>query len=105
MLTQKTAPQKNNQENDICEACGTFVELGSVITEDDTLLILPFSGPDKTSVEQLGDKYIQAAQTRFPEVVVSVDYKEIEYAIESKVSLKFECTAEKLIYEMGLSSI
>ena len=105
MFAQKTAPEHNQQENEVCEACGTFVELGSVITEDDTLLILPFSGPDKTSVDQLADKYIQAAQARFPEVQVSVDYKEVEYVVESKVSLRFECTAEKLIYEMGLSSI
>jgi len=93
------------QENDVCEACGTIVELGSVIAEDDTLLILPFSGPDKASVEALADKYIKAAKTRFETVDVSVEFKDIDGGVESKVSLRFECTAEKLIYEMGLSAI
>ena len=32
--------------DDVCEACGTIVELGSVIAEDDTVLILPFMGED-----------------------------------------------------------
>ncbi|TEW54431.1 DUF406 family protein [Psychromonas sp. RZ22] len=94
-----------SQENDVCEACGTIVELGSVIAPDDTILILPFNGPDKASVEALADKYIKAAQARFSTVEVTVDIQEVNNAVESKVSLQFECTAEKLIFEMGLSAI
>jgi len=97
--------KNTTQEADVCEACGTIVELGSVIAEDDTVLVLPFTGPDKTSVEALADKYITAAKNRFETVEVSVTFEEVNNAIESKVSLKFECTAEKLIFEMGMSSI
>ncbi|MBB1271889.1 DUF406 family protein [Psychromonas sp. SR45-3] len=93
------------QENDVCEACGTIVELGSVIAENDTLLVLPFSGPDQASVEQLADKYIKAAKARFATVKVDVDFQQTNDSVESKVSLQFECTAEKLIFEMGLSAI
>jgi uncharacterized protein YfcZ (UPF0381/DUF406 family) len=93
------------QETDVCEACGTIVELGSVISDDDTVLILPFNGPDKASVEALADKYINAAKTRFETVKVTVEFKDAECGVESKVSLQFECTAEKLIFEMGLSAI
>lgn len=97
---------ENNQvENEVCEACGTFVELGSVIAEDDTVLVLPFTGPDKASVEALADKYIDAAKQRFETVEASVDYQEEAGQVTGKVTLKFECTAEKLIFEMGLSAI
>jgi len=94
-----------SQENDVCEACGTFVELGSVISEDDTLLTLPFSGPDKASVDALAEKYISAAKTRFETVEVNVSYQENTTSVECEVILGFECTAEKLIFEMGLSAI
>lgn len=94
-----------SQENDVCEACGTIVELGSVISDDDMLLVLPFSGPDKASVEALAQKYISAAQARFATVEVALDYQDIEDAVEAKLSLTFECTVEKLIFEMGLSAI
>ena len=102
-MSQET--QSTTQETDVCEACGTIVELGSVIAEDDTVLVLPFTGPDKLSVEALADKYITAAKNRFATVEVSVVFEEVNNVVESKVSLQFECTAEKLIFEMGMSSI
>ena len=105
MFSEETVQTTQTQENDVCEACGTIVELGSVIREDDTQLVLPFSGPTKESVEALADKYIKAAKARFDTVDITVDYKEVESIIESKVTLQFECTAEKLIFEMGLSAI
>lgn len=97
--------ENSSQENDVCDACGTIVELGSVITEDDTVLILPFNGPDKASVEQLADKFISAAKMRFSTVEVTVDFEEVDRIVHSKVALQFECTAEKLIFEMNLSAI
>ena len=105
-MSQETPkPENTTQENDVCEACGTIVELGSVIAENDCVLVLPFSGPNKPSVEALADKYITAAKNRFETVDVSVTFEEANNVVESKVSLEFECTAEKLIFEMGLSTI
>ena len=105
MFSKETSQKSQVQENEVCEACGTIVELGSVITEDDTQLVLPFSGPTKESVEALAEKYIKAAKARFETVEITVDYKEVGSTIESEVTLQFECTAEKLIFEMGLSAI
>lgn len=97
---------ENNQvENEVCEACGTFVELGSVIAEDDTVLVLPFTGQDKASVEALANKYINAAKERYDTVEVNTEFTEGAQSVDAKVTLKFECTAEKLIFEMGLSAI
>ena len=97
--------QSTTQEADVCEACGTIVELGSVISENDTLLVLPFNGPNKASVEALAEKYIKAAKNRFETVEVSVTFEEVNNTVESKVVLQFDCTAEKLIFEMGMSAI
>ena len=96
---------KNSTETDVCEACGTIVELGSVISEDDTVLVLPFDGTDEAGVNKLAQKYIDAAKTRFETVGVSQETLKTEQGFACAVTLTFECTAEKLIFEMGLSAI
>ena len=102
-MSQET--QSTTQETEVGEACGTIVELGSIIAENDNVLVLPFTGPDKSSVEALADKYITAAKNRFETVEVSVTFEEVNNTVESKVALQFDCTAEKLIFEMGMSAI
>jgi len=96
---------QDKNTNDVCEACGTIVELGSVIGEDDTVLVLPFAGHSKEAVAQLAQKYIDAAQTRFPEVVVATQESSDADGEHIALSLTFDCTAEKLIFEMGMSTI
>jgi len=90
---------------DVCEACGTIVELGSVIAEDDTVLVLPFEGTDEASVNKLAQKYIDAAKARFATVEVSQTLTTTEQGFACQLTLGFECTAEKLIFEMGLSTL
>ncbi|HIP76346.1 MAG TPA: DUF406 family protein [Psychromonas hadalis] len=97
--------QNNTCEADVCEACGTIVELGSVIAEDDTVLVLPFEGSDEAGVKALAQKYIDAAKARFDTVDVAQEESKTEAGIEVKIALTFTCTAEKLIFEMGLSAI
>ena len=92
-------------EVDVCEACGSIVELGSVISDDDTVLILPFAGGSKATVAQLAQKYIDAAKERFPEVIVNTEESSDAEGEHINLSLTFDCTAEKLIFEMGLSAI
>lgn len=94
---------KNN--DDVCEACGTIVELGSVINEDDTVLVLPFAGSDSAAVNELAKKYIDAAKGRFTTVEISQKETTTAEGVSLELSLAFECTAEKLIFEMGLSTI
>tara|TARA_R110001583_G_scaffold10698_5_gene49125 strand:+ start:47430 stop:47732 length:303 start_codon:yes stop_codon:yes gene_type:complete len=95
----------NTAEVDVCEACGTFVELGSVIEAGDTILVLPFDGVDEAGVNKLAQKYIDAAKARFEEVIVTQEHSTTEQGFSCKVTLEFDCTAEKLIFEMGLSAI
>ena len=97
--------ENNTNESDVCEACGTIVELGSVINEDDTVLVLPFDGADQAGVNKLAQKYIDAAKARFETVEVTKEDSTTEQGFACKVTLAFECTAEKLIFEMGLSAL
>lgn len=90
---------------DVCEACGSIVELGSVISDDDTVLILPITGKDQVSVDELVKKYIDAAKARFPDVVVNSEASSDADGEHVNLALTFDCTAEKLIFEMGLSAI
>ena len=97
--------KNNTNEVDVCEACGTIVELGSVINDDDCVLSLPFSGSDKKSVTDLVQKYIDAAKQRFPEVIIATEESCDKEGEHCQLSLTFDCTAEKLIFEMALSTI
>jgi uncharacterized protein YfcZ (UPF0381/DUF406 family) len=94
-----------DKNDDVSEACGSLVELGSVINEDDTVLVLPFTGTDSATVNKLAEKYIDAAKVRFATVEVNFQETTAAEEVTLQVSLGFECTAEKLIFEMGLSAI
>ncbi|MFT5557867.1 MAG: hypothetical protein ACJAYB_001171 [Psychromonas sp.] len=96
---------QDKNANDVCEACGSFVELGSVISDDDTVLVLPFIGKDSAAVKALAQKYIDAAKTRFDSVVVTEQETTADDGVSLRVTFDFDCTAEKLIFEMGLSAI
>ncbi|MEI6897457.1 MAG: DUF406 family protein [Psychromonas sp.] len=96
---------QSSNEADACDACGTIVELGSVITGDDTVLVLPFEGDSQEEVKKLAEKYCDAAKARFETVVISQKRSTTEKGFACEVTLQFECTAEKLIFEMGLSTI
>lgn len=96
---------KNSAEADVCDACGTIVELGSVITADDTVFVLPFDGADKAGVNKVAQKYIDAATKRFSTVEINKSESTIEQGFRCEVTFTFECTAEKLIFEMGVSAI
>ena len=96
---------QDKSDDDVCEACGSFVELGSVISEDDTVLVLPFTGEESQAVNVLAKKYIDAATARFETVQVSTQESTGNNGVTLQVTLNFDCTAEKLIFEMGLSTI
>ncbi len=96
---------KSTETNDVCEACGSFVELGSVITEDDTIFVLPLEGSDPAGVKKMALKYVDAATKRFASVVISQKEALKGDIFHVEITFTFECTAEKLIFEMGLSAI
>jgi uncharacterized protein YfcZ (UPF0381/DUF406 family) len=88
--------------DDVCEACGVFVELGSVIHEDDNVLSLPIAAPDQAQARALADQYISQARTKYPDCEVTEETEGLEAGVVLQVNIRFSCTAERLIFEMAL---
>lgn len=79
--------------NDTCTDCGSFVDVGAVIDEFDTVLALELNGEN---CQQLANDVIAKAQSRFDGVTA-----ESEFAGDSaKVNITFSYSAEKMIFQL-----
>ena len=89
----KTITKQEVQVSDSCNDCGSFVDIGTVIDEQDTQLILQINGETaKSDAESI----IEKAQTRFESVKTSFD----ETDTHITVFIEFEFTAEKMIFQL-----
>ncbi|MCL1077545.1 DUF406 family protein [Parashewanella spongiae] len=87
---------KNSQSidvNDTCNTCGAFVDLGAVINENDTELLIELTGADANSEAQ---RLATIATQNF----TNVDYKLDEGVDKVSLVIKFNVTAEKMIFQM-----
>jgi uncharacterized protein YfcZ (UPF0381/DUF406 family) len=80
--------------NDTCTDCGSFVDIGAVIDEHDTLLTLNFHG-DTAQVE--AENMAARAQARFAET--QIDYVITATGID--LQLTFGVSAEKMIFQLA----
>lgn len=79
--------------NDTCTDCGSFVDIGAVIDEHDTLLKLNFVGD---SAQADAESMATRAQTRFAEV-------QTEFVTKTEgvdLLLTFNVSAEKMIFQL-----
>ncbi|MBW3530096.1 DUF406 family protein [Shewanella sp. NKUCC06_TVS] len=79
--------------NDTCTDCGSFVDIGAVIDEHDTLLTLNFVGD---SAQADAESMATRAQTRFAEV-------QTEFVTKTggvDLLLTFNVSAEKMIFQL-----
>jgi uncharacterized protein YfcZ (UPF0381/DUF406 family) len=79
--------------NDTCTDCGSFVDIGAVIDEHDTLLTLNFVGD---SAQADAESMSTRAQTRFAEV-------QTEFVTKAEgvdLLLTFNVSAEKMIFQL-----
>nr|WP_086939980.1 DUF406 family protein [Thaumasiovibrio occultus] len=85
-----------------CEACGVSAEMGFVIKEGDDVASVTITAPDQTAAQGELEKYLELAK----EVNAAFTYQAADFA-EGKleVLVKFECSAEKLIFELRSRSI
>lgn len=79
--------------NDTCTDCGSFVDIGAVIDEHDTLLELHFSG---VNAQIDADTLAERAKARFSQTLAK------SVLTESGVSLQltFDVSAEKMIFQL-----
>ncbi|QSX35144.1 DUF406 family protein [Shewanella avicenniae] len=79
--------------NDTCAECGSYVDIGAVIEENDTLLKVDFVGESATQQAQaLGEQ----ACTRFEDA----QYQVVTTAEGAQLLVTFGCSAEKMIFQL-----
>lgn len=79
--------------HDTCTHCGSFVDIGAVIEEDDTQLVVDFSGEDALEkANALADK----ALSRFKNAKFEVNQE----GDTTKLTLHFSVSAEKMIFQL-----
>lgn len=79
--------------NDTCTHCGSFVDIGAVIEEDDTVLVVNCTGETaKSDAEALAKK----AQTRFNDA----RYDITENNNNVTLTIHFSVSAEKMIFQL-----
>ncbi|UJF20903.1 DUF406 family protein [Shewanella sp. OMA3-2] len=89
----KKIRQQQQNVNDSCRDCGSVVDIGAVIDEHDTELVLVF----KTETAQAdAQNMIVKAQNRFDQVNVKVN--QLGYEVE--LILAFSVTVEKMLFQL-----
>ncbi len=94
----------DNIENEICEACGTFGEIGYIIKEGDDVAEVTVLAHGAAALQAELDKYIALAK----QVCADVKYETTpitDDAQELHARFQFEVSAEKLIFELKSRSL
>ena len=79
--------------NDTCAECGSFVDIGTVLEEDDTLLQLDFVG--ETAVADAA-AIVEQTAARFSDAAIT------QQATDDgvRLAINFSCSAEKIIFQL-----
>jgi len=86
-----------------CEACGVAAEIGFLIREGDDVSELSFHGPDKNAIEAEFAPFLALAKSVNTKVQYQTLYSDDGTAMTA--NLKFECSAEKLIFDLKSRSL
>ncbi|MGL5335275.1 MAG: DUF406 family protein [Enterovibrio sp.] len=96
---------KKDQEFEVCEACGVSGQIGYVIGEGDNVAEVTILGNNRQEVVAEFNAYLKLAQEINANVRHDLDLTK-EFAIDPlKIKMQFECSAEKLIFELRSRSI
>lgn len=79
--------------NDTCTDCGSFVDIGAVIDEQDTLLELNFAGEQAKADAAV---MIERAQARFKHTQATLTVHETGVLLQ----LTFDVSVEKMIFQL-----
>ncbi|QIR14516.1 DUF406 family protein [Shewanella aestuarii] len=88
-----TIKKQQDNVNDTCTDCGSFVDIGAVIDENDNVLNLIFNGENAEKEAQL---VVEKAKNRFDKVdaVINKNDNKVD------VVLTFSVTVEKMLFQM-----
>ncbi|MCD9473951.1 hypothetical protein CTM93_08535 [Photobacterium phosphoreum] len=93
-----------NQEYQPCDACGVSAEMGFMIKENDDIADVQIFAKGKTALELELANYLALAKqvnANFKVETTPVD----ETSTELTARIQFECSAEKLIFELKSRSL
>jgi uncharacterized protein YfcZ (UPF0381/DUF406 family) len=91
-------------ENEICESCGTFGEIGYIIKEGDEVAEVTVLAENASELQAELDKYIALAS----QVCADVKYETTPITENSKelhARFQFAVSAEKIIFELKSRSL
>ncbi len=88
-------------ENQPCEACGCSAEVGFIIRENDDVAQVTVNGDNASSLQARFSDYLTMAKEINPAVEHEIQLEETQLTAR----LKFECSAEKLIFELKSRSL
>ncbi len=98
----KTEEYQENKD-ELCEACGSFAEIGSLIKEGEEILNLALTNVTEAEMQAQIDSLVSDATARFGD---SFKYTVVptpaEEGVAATLSMEFSCTAERLIFEMNM---
>lgn len=91
------------QVQECCDSCGCYAEVGTIINEGDDTLVLPIEADSEQAALARLEQYAALAKQVCDEVVIQQQWQADASVLNA--SLKFTCTAEKLIFEMRARAI
>ncbi|MDD1793455.1 YfcZ/YiiS family protein [Enterovibrio makurazakiensis] len=95
----------SQEEIQVCDACGVTAEMGYVISEGDDVAEVEIFATNKAAALAEFGAYLALAKEVNDAVIHDLD-EEAEFSHNPlNVRLKFECSAEKLIFELRSRSL
>ena len=91
--------------NEVCDACGVTAEMGYVILDNDDVTEVTIFSEEKSHAIAEFNEYLQLAKSVNKNVVHDLD-ENADLSLDPLIiKLKFECSAEKLIFELRSRSL
>lgn len=95
---------KQYKDPEVCEACGVAGEIGYIIGEDDLVATVTISAENGQALREQFQKYLDVANRVATEFTYETSDIE-EDSTEMTAKLKFDVSAEKLIFELQSRSL
>ncbi|AMG29086.1 DUF406 domain-containing protein [Grimontia hollisae] len=95
----------SQEDYQVCDACGVTAEVGFIIGEGDEVAEVEIFAEDKASAVAEFQRYLDLAKQVNENVIHDLN-ENAELSLNPlTVKLKFECSAEKLIFELRSRSL
>lgn len=95
----------SQEEYQVCDACGVSAEMGFVISEGDDVADVTIFANSKEAALAEFNRYLTLAQSVNEKVIHNLNEADDFLPEPLSIKFKFECSAEKLIFELKSRAI